>query len=72
MADQPMRLKPSTQVHGARYDPQAQRLTLDLNGSTVAVHDIPQDKVVAFGEADSHGKFFHQYIKGQHEITRVR
>ena len=72
MADTPIRLKPSTQVHSATYDPQAKRLTLELNGATVAAHDFPPEKAVAFGEAESHGKFFHQYIKGQHEITRVR
>ena len=72
MADTPIRLKPSTQVHGARYDPQTQRLTLDLNGGTFAYHQVPQDKAIAFGEADSHGDFFHANLRGKHEFTRVR
>jgi hypothetical protein len=72
MADIPMRLKPSTNVHEARYDPRAQRLTVKLNDGTFAVQNVDQDKAIAFGEADSHGKFFHQvFVKGGHEITRV-
>ena len=72
MADIPMRLKPSTQVRAATYDPQAQRLTLTLNsGGKYAYHQVPQDKAVAFGEADSHGDFFHANIRGKHEYTRV-
>jgi hypothetical protein len=58
MADIPMRLKPSTNVHEARYDPRAQRLTVKLNDGTFAVQNVDQDKAIAFGEADSHGKFF--------------
>jgi len=47
-------------------------LTLDLNGGTFAYHGVPQDKAVAFGEAQSHGDFFHANIRGKHEFTRVR
>ena len=72
MADTPIRLKPSTQVHSATYDPQAKRLTLELNGATVAAHDFPPEKAVAFGEAESHGKFFHQYQSRNNTISDER
>lgn len=70
--DQPLKLKPSSHVQGARYDPQAQRLTLDLNNGTFAVHDVPPEKAQAYQQADSHGNFFFKNIQGKHEITRVR
>jgi hypothetical protein len=70
--DQPLKLKPSTHAHGARYDPDAERLTLDLNGGTFAVHNVPVEKAQAYADADSHGDFFFKNFQGQHEITRVR
>lgn len=72
--DQPIKLKPSEQVHSATYDPQAQRLTLGLNGGTFAYHGVEQQVADDFAKADSHGQFFHQVIRGnkKYEHTRVR
>ena len=69
--DQPLKLKPSTHVHAAAYDPQAERLTLDLNNGRFAVHGVPADKAAAYEAAPSHGDFFFKNFQGKHEITRV-
>lgn len=70
--DTPLKLKPSSHVHKAVYDPQAERLTLDLNNGVFAVHGVPEDKAAAYEKAPSHGDFFFKNLQGQHEITRVR
>ena len=69
--DTPLKLKPSSHVHGATYDPQANRLTLELNNGKFAVHDVPPDKALAYESAPSHGDFFFKNLQKQHEITRV-
>lgn len=69
--DTPLKLKPSSHVHAATYDPQANRLTLDLNNGRFAVHDVPSDKALAYEFATSHGDFFFKNFVKQHEITRV-
>jgi hypothetical protein len=70
--DKPLKLKPSSHVSAARYDPQAQRLTLDLNNGTFAVHGVDAQKAADYENADSPGSFFFKNFAKQHEITRVR
>ena len=76
--DRPLKLKnPSTQIHGGTYDPATGRLVAELNGATFSVHNVHPDLIDGMEKADSHGKFFHQYILGSqkqplHEFTRVR
>ena len=69
--DSPLKLKPSTHVKSALYDPQAQRLTLSLNNGTFAVHDVDPDKASEYANSDSPGSYFFKKFKGTHEITRV-
>ena len=69
--DSPLKLKQSEQIHDAQYDPQTQRLTLTLNGGKFAYHDVPPETAYGLQAAPSHGKFFHQNIRGKHEFSRV-
>ncbi len=69
--DSPLKLNPSTHVQQALYDPQSQRLTLQLNNGKFAVHGVPPEKAIAYEQAASPGSFFFKNIQGQHEITRV-
>lgn len=71
MAEQILQLKPSKNVQAASYDPDTQTLTVKLNGGTYAYSGVSVDKAQAFADADSHGQFLHQQIKGQHEFTKI-
>jgi hypothetical protein len=77
MFDRPLKLKNSSQVHKASYDPRAQRLTLQLNGGTFAYHDVPAEIADGLQKADSHGDYFHEHIRSKpgepkkFEYTRV-
>jgi len=70
--DSPLKLKESSHVRSAKYDPQAQRLTLELNNGTFAVHGVDAQKAADYQNADSHGDFFFKNFSKNHEITRVR
>ena len=72
MADRPLRLKPSSNVHSAVYDDATGRCTVTMNGGTHAFHSVPPEKAEKFEEADSPGQFVHQQLKGVHESTRIR
>lgn len=72
--DQKLRLKFSSHVHEAKYDPQAERLTLTLNNGVFAVHGVSPSQADAYEKAQSHGDFFFKnfHKNKKHEITRVR
>ena len=70
--DQKLKLKPSTHVHAASYDPDTERLTLRLNGGTVAHHGVPVQVAQGLQDAPSHGKFYNKNIRGKYEHSRVR
>lgn len=78
MADQPLRIKKSSQVHGATYDSATGRLTLLLNeGAKVAYHDVSQETALGLEKSDSPGRYFHEFIRGpkndpKHKFSRVR
>lgn len=71
MAEQALNLKPSANVKGATYDPDTQKLTVQLNGGTYVYDGVSADKAQAFADADSHGSFLHTQIKGQHTFTKI-
>ena len=70
--DQKLKLNPSTHVHEASYDPDTQRLTLRLNGGTIAHHGVPAQLAQGLQAAPSHGKFYNENIRGKYEHSRVR
>ena len=70
--DQKLKLKPSSHVHGAVYDPDTERLTLNLNGGTIAHHLVPLETAQGLQAAQSHGKFYNENIRGKYEFSRVR
>lgn len=71
--DTPLKLKPSSHVKSAKYDAGAERLTLELNNGTFAIHGVPPAKAAEYAASDSHGNFFFKnFAKGQHEITRIK
>ena len=76
--DRPLKIKPSSQVHSGTYDPQTERLTLELNGGSHAYHNFPQDLVDGLEKASSPGTFFHDNIRGRdpknppYKTTRIR
>jgi hypothetical protein len=77
MADQPVRLKKSSQVHEATYDPSTKRCSVVLNGATVAYHQVEPQTIAEWEKADSPGKYFHEFIRGpkdnpKHKFSRVR
>ena len=69
---QTLKLKKSSNVHGARYDPDTETLELDLNGGTWAHFGVDQQKVDDFVSAKSHGEHHAKHIAGQHETKRIR
>lgn len=71
MAEQILQIKPSANVKAASYDPDTQTLTLKLNGGTYAYSGVSVDKAQAFADADSHGSYLHNFIKGQHQFTKI-
>lgn len=72
MADQPLRLKKSSQIHSATYDPSTLRFTAVLNDGTFAYHQVPSDIAYGIEKASSAGKYFHQHIRNSPQFTRVR
>jgi len=70
--DQKLKLKPSSHVHEASYDPDTERLTLRLNGGTIAHHGVPVQKALELQAAPSHGKYYNEHIRGKFEHSRVR
>ena len=70
--DQKLKLKPSTHVHEASYDPDTERLTLRLNGGTIAHHNVPVQLAQGLQAAQSHGKFYNENIRNKFEHSRVR
>lgn len=71
MAEQPLNLKPSANVKAASYDPDTQKLTVQLNGGTYVYDSVSAEKAQAFADADSHGSFLHTQIKGQHQYVKI-
>ena len=71
MAEQSLQLKPSKNVKAATYDPDTQKLTVQLNGGTYVYDGVDADKAQAFADADSHGQFLHSNIKGQHTFSKI-
>ena len=69
---QTLKLKKSSNVHGATYDPDTETLDLDLNDGTWSHFGVSQDKVDDLVSAKSHGQHYHQFIKGEHEVKRVK
>ena len=68
-----LRLKPSSHVKDADYDPSSNRLTLVLNNGTFAVHDVSPSEAAEYEAAPSHGDhFFANFHGGKKEVTRVR
>jgi len=67
-----LKIKKSSNIHGARYDPDTETLELDLNGGTWAHFGVGQDKVDDFVSAKSHGEHHAKFIKDQHETKRVK
>lgn len=72
MADRPLKLGKSSQIHDGTYDPSTERLTLTLNGSVHAYHNVPSHLVDGLEKADSHGDYFHKNIRNVHKVSRVR
>ena len=70
--DQKLRLKPSTHVHEASYDPETERLTLKLNGGTIAHHNVPARLAQGLQAAPSHGKFYNENIRNKPEFEHSR
>jgi hypothetical protein len=71
MAEQVLNLKPSANVKGASYDPDTMTLTVQLNGGTYQYSGVSVEKAQAFANADSHGSYLHNFIKGQHEYSKI-
>jgi hypothetical protein len=73
MADRPLKLHKSSQIHSGTYDPATGRLTLVLNGATYAHHSVPEEVVFGLEKAPSHGSFYHQNIQKVYtKPSRVR
>jgi hypothetical protein len=73
VADRPLKLRQSSQIHkGSTYDDETGRLTAVLNGGVYSYHDVPPEKIEGLEKAPSHGDYFHKHIRGQHEFNRVK
>jgi hypothetical protein len=72
--DRPLKLKPSSHIHGGTYDPQTGRLTLVLNGGTIAHHGVSVEHAEGLEKAASHGKYYHENIRNNpdYDFSRVR
>ena len=71
MAETNVHLHHSDQVHKAIYDPETQLLKLGLNGGTYGYQRVPEAKVKGLSKAASHGQYFHDHIKGQHNFYKI-
>lgn len=57
----------SSTIRTVGYDPDKQELHVDFHHSGRYVyHNVTQEIHDAFMNADSHGKFLHQNIRGKH------
>ena len=71
MAETNVHLHHSDQVHKAVYEDGSRLLTLTLNGGTYGYQRVPPEKVAGLSKAKSHGQYFHDHIKGQHNFYKI-
>jgi len=69
-----LKLKKSSNVHEAHYDPETETLDLHLNDGHWSVLFMDQEAANKFEVAKSHGTHFHQFIKNneKYEVKRVK
>lgn len=70
--DRKLKLGDSDNLKGGTYDPQTERLTVQLKDRHYAYHSVPAHLIEKLESADSHGEFFAEHIKPHHEFTRVK
>lgn len=65
-----VQIKGSSNIAGAGYDPEGQRLTVVfMSGRRYTYEEVPQDIYEALLQADSAGKFFNSNIKDQYRYS---
>jgi hypothetical protein len=63
----------SGHLDGAKYDPIGKKLTVRFkNGYTYDVHGVSAQDHQDFMEAPSQGEHFHQVIKNNYRVERVK
>jgi len=64
MALRKLDLGDSDNVSESYYDPDTQRLyVVFVSGGSGYYSGVPEEEAMAFEQADSHGKYLHQYLK---------
>jgi len=62
----------SSNLARIRYDESSMTLEIEFHGGRVYQYfDVPVQVFEGLRDADSHGKYFNQYIKGHYRYARV-
>jgi hypothetical protein len=63
----------SSQIEAfAFYEPHMKLFIKFRNGSIYEYMNVPKDDYESLQRAESHGKFFHQYIKNNFQHNRIK
>lgn len=62
----------SSNLSRIRYDDSTRTLEIEFNGGRQYQYfDVPEQVFEGLRDADSHGSYFHEHIKGSYRYTRL-
>lgn len=63
----------SSHISSIGYDPDTLVLEVEFNdGSVYQYHDVPNTVYEGLMDADSHGEYLHEWVKGEYDYTQIR
>lgn len=70
MTDQPLNLRPSSNIASASYDPETQELTVEfVSGGEYVYSSVPSSVASGLAADSSPGGYFARQIKGRYSYT---
>lgn len=65
-------IMPSSNIKAVRYSDEDQTMEIDFNdGGTYKYHSVDSSVADGFSQADSTGKYFHNFVKNQHQYSKI-
>lgn len=61
----------SSDLRSVGYDPNSQTLEIQFHNGLYTYSNVPESVYNSLMSAGSHGKYFHQYIKGNYPYRKI-